>query len=108
LHTQTIRGDDAFETKRTIRREAYRTLEYDERPIEKPYQKVIGPSLDQMITQIPDGRSRKLTAFCSNIRKILSIFGEECESYLFLYLQNKIIERAAESYYRLITQYNTS
>jgi hypothetical protein len=32
---------------------------------------------------------------------------EECETYLFMYLQNKIIWRTADSYYELIPQYNT-
>jgi hypothetical protein len=69
-------------------------MEYDKRPIEQPHRRVIGPSLDQMIVQIPiiDGNPRKLTVFFSNIRKILLIFGEECEPYL-MYLQNKIIGR---------------
>jgi hypothetical protein len=44
-----------------------------------------------------DGNPRKLTAFCSNIRKILSIFGRERETYLFMYLQNKITGRAADN-----------
>jgi hypothetical protein len=96
--------------RRRSRREAYRTLEYDERLKEQRHQRVIGPTLDQMILQIPtfDGNPRKLTAFCSNIRKILSIFREECETYLFLCIcKTKLLgERrtAITSSYRNIMQ----
>jgi hypothetical protein len=38
---------------------------------------------------------------------MLSIFEEECETYLFMYLQIKIIGRAADIYYELMRQYNT-
>jgi hypothetical protein len=94
-YNETNRGDDTFETRRTSQKEGYRTLEYDEGPMEQPHQRAIGLSLDQMISQIStfDGNSRKLTAFCSNIRKILSIFWRECKTYLFMYLQNKITGR---------------
>jgi hypothetical protein len=49
-YNETYRGVDVFETRRTSRRETYRILEYDKRPIEQPYRRVMGPFLDQMIS----------------------------------------------------------
>jgi hypothetical protein len=36
-HNQTNRGNDTFETRRTSRKEEYRTWEYDEQPTEQPH-----------------------------------------------------------------------
>jgi hypothetical protein len=84
-------------------RETYRTFEDDERSIGQAYRKIIGPSPDQMIAQLPtfDRNPRKLIAFCSNIRKTLSLLVEEYEPYFYMYLQNKIIREEVGSYYKL-------